>query len=552
MVTSVSGLGGSNLDVNGIVQQLMAVERQPLAKLATKEASFQAKISAFGSLKSSLATMQNAVAGLKMPSSYNALDFYSTFKGTLADSSVATVTAGEGTVPGNYSLEVSQLAQQHRIVTSAGTTFSPGTLTIRLGSEDGSTTTKTTTIDLTSGSLDAVRDAINQSSAGVTAAVVNGAGGAQLVLTGNSGGSNQFIHLSGAATGNLTHQVKSNADVVQVDAVDPRQLTIRLAAKDGSNETSETVIDIAAGEDLLQKINASGAGVTASMDGGKLVLTANEAGQNRYIEVSGMGLAYDPDGAGNNFTETRQAVAEQQAAKSALLKLNGIDIESQSNTVTGALAGVTLTLTKETTTPTTLSLTRDTSSLNKALEKLVTAYNDYAKLSKEMGGYNEATKKLGVLGADSTLRGADMMLRQTLGSVAPGLAMGSTMRTLSDIGISVQRDGTLKLDSAKLEKAIASNISGVANVAAGIASSLDTTLTGLIGTKGSIVGKTEGLTNSVKSIDLQRTALEKRLEGTEARLRKQYVALDSLVSNMLQTSNYLQQQLASLSSSSGS
>ncbi len=460
MAMSVSGLGGSNLDVNGIVEQLMTVERQPLTALAKKEAGFQAQISAFGSIKSALATMQNAVAALKIPASYSPLDFYSTYKGTVADTAVATVTAGEGTVPGNYSLEVSQLAKEHRIASTANPTITPGTLTIRLGSEDGTTTTKTTSIEVTSNKLTDLRDAINTANAGVTAAVVNGAGGAQLVITGDSGGSKQFISLSGISS-----------------------------------------------------------------------------------------LEYTPGApipVGNDFTQ-------QQGAQSALLKLNGIDVESQSNTVTDALAGVTLKLQKETAVgeSTTLALTRDTSGLNKALEKLVSSYNDYVKLSKEMGGFNETTKKLGVLGADSALRGADTQLRQVLGSVAAGTSAGSSLRNLSDIGISIQRDGTLKLDSSKLEKAISSNFVGVANVASGIATSLHSTINGLIGTNGTIVNKTNGLNGSVKTIDLQRTSLEKRLEGTEARLRKQYTALDTLVSGMLQTSNYLQQQLANLPGVSG-
>ena len=89
---SVGGLG-SGIDVSGIVSQLMEIERQPLKALDTKEASVQARISAFGSIKSSLSTLQNAIAGLKLPAGGNALDFYSTYSGTLSDDGVASVTA---------------------------------------------------------------------------------------------------------------------------------------------------------------------------------------------------------------------------------------------------------------------------------------------------------------------------------------------------------------------------------------------------------------------------------------------------------------------------
>lgn len=454
MAMSVSGLG-SNLDVAGIVSQLMEVEKQPLKALDTKEAAFQSKISAFGSVKGALSTLQNAVAGLNIPENYNPLDFFSTYSGTVADTNIASVTAGEGSVPGDYSLEVTQLAQQHRIASAFNPTITAGKLNIELGSADGTTVSKATSIDITGTSLTSVRDAINKANAGVTAVIVNGASGAQLVLTGSSEGSNQFIRLSGTT-----------------------------------------------------------------------------------------GLSYANTPASGNFSE-------QQTAQNALLSINGTAIQSQSNKVSDALDGVTIELKKKTEalTPTKITLTRDTSSLNKAMEKLVTAFNDFNKLSKELGGFNTATGKLGTLGGDTTLRAADGQLRQLFGSTGAGLSSAS-LRNLSDIGISLQRDGTLKLDSTKLNKAIAQDFVGVANVASAFAKTASKTIDGLIGSDGTVIGKTDSLKASVKSIDLRRTFLEQRLTDIEARYKKQYTALDTLVSSMLQTSNYLEQQLANLPSAS--
>lgn len=448
---SVSGLG-SGIDVSGIVSQLMEIERQPLAALDKKEASVQAKISAFGSLKSSLSSLQNAIAGLKLPVGGNALDFYSTYKGTLSDDGVASITASDGTVPGKYSLEVTQLAKENRIISAANPSIGTGTLTISLGAADGSTTTKTTTVEIGSGSLTAVRDAINGASAGVTAAVIKGDAGEQLVITADEGGAKQFVSLSGVS-----------------------------------------------------------------------------------------GLDYSPSAPTANFTE-------QQAAQSALIKLNGVAIESQGNKVTDALEGVTIELKKTTEagSPATMTLARDTSSLNKALEKFVSAYNEYNTLVREQGGYDASTEKAGALLGDSALRGADSKMRSMLSSVPAELA-GLDKKTLSDIGISIQKDGSLKLDSGKLDKALAADFSGVARVAAGYGRSMDGIITGLIGSEGMITGKTTGLQSSIASIGKQRQTLEQRLEGIEARYKAQYTALDTLVSGMLQTSDYLEQQLAALS-----
>jgi flagellar hook-associated protein 2 len=449
MAMSVSGLG-SNLDIAGIVSQLMEVERQPLKALSTKEAGFQAKISAFGSIKSALATLQYSAASMRVPAGSNALDFYSSYKGSLTDESIATVTAGEGSVPGNYSLSVSRLAQQNRLASTPSNTIGTGTLTIKLGNENGTNFTKSTSVNITNNSLTGVRDAINNANAGVTAAVINGKDGAQLVITSESGGSNQFIHLSGVS-----------------------------------------------------------------------------------------GLNYAPGNPPTNFTQ-------QQAAQSALFEINGIALESQGNKVTTALEGLTIELKKETTgTPTTLTISRDTSSLNRSLDKMVTAFNDFNKLSKELGGVDASTGKLGTLGGDASLRSANSQVRQALYSVSPELS-AAKLRTLSDIGISIQLDGSLKLDTIKLEKAIASDFVGVAKVASSFSSSLDKTITGLTGSTGSLTGKTEGIQNSIKGIALRRTEMERRLVDIEARYKKQYTTLDTLVSRMLQTSTYLEQQLANL------
>ena len=224
-------------------------------------------------------------------------------------------------------------------------------------------------------------------------------------------------------------------------------------------------------------------------------------------------------------------------------------IESQSNKISDALEGVTIDLKKATEAdkPVTLTLARDTSSINKALEKFVSAYNEYNTLARDLGRYDPSTDKAGALLGDSALRGADSKMRSMLSSVPAELA-GLDKKTLSDIGISTQKDGSLKLDSGKLDKALAADFAGVAKVAAGYGRSMDGIITGLIGSEGVITGKTTGLQSSITSIDKQRQTLEQRLEGIEARYKAQYTALDTLVSGMLQTSTYLEQQLASLSS----
>ena len=107
----ISSLGlGSNLDLNGIIDQLIAVESLPLSVLAQQEGQYQAKLSGLGQIKSTLASFESAVAGL---SSSSDSDKYTATSG---DPDVFTATASSSATPGEYSISVSQLASSQRLV----------------------------------------------------------------------------------------------------------------------------------------------------------------------------------------------------------------------------------------------------------------------------------------------------------------------------------------------------------------------------------------------------------------------------------------------------
>ncbi|MBV5333777.1 hypothetical protein JZU57_00690, partial [bacterium] len=117
MAISAPGIG-SNLDVTGIVSKLMATEQGPLTLLATKEASYQAKLSGLGSLKGAISALQTAAAALVPDASTSALQKFSVFNAAVSDTSIATASATSGAANSTYKLEVTQLAQQDTIATS--------------------------------------------------------------------------------------------------------------------------------------------------------------------------------------------------------------------------------------------------------------------------------------------------------------------------------------------------------------------------------------------------------------------------------------------------
>ena len=205
---------------------------------------------------------------------------------------------------------------------------------------------------------------------------------------------------------------------------------------------------------------------------------------------------------------------------------------------------MTLSLLKETTTATTLTVTKDsTTSLTGSINGFIKSFNDAAKAMKDLGYYDAGTKKAGALQGDSALRGAQSQVRSLLQTTAGGT---SAYQTLSDIGIALQTDGTLKLDSSKLNKAVEADYAGVTALVSKVGTAFKEGIEGLAGTSGTITAATDSTNRLIKELGKRQTALLDRLEQVESRYRKQFSALDSLVASMNKTSSYLTQQLANL------
>ena len=207
MASVGSALGvGSGLELSTLLTNLMAAEKIPLTKLQAQEATVQSKISAFGQLKSALASLRDTVNGLTT-AKFNGLTASS------ADAQVVTATATNKASKATHTLEVISLAQAEKAVSApladGKAKTGVGTLTFTLGSVKngsfvpGEGEAKTVTIDATNNTLEGVRDAINKAKVGVTASLVNEGSGTRLVLTSDeTGAANAFkITTTGTATG---------------------------------------------------------------------------------------------------------------------------------------------------------------------------------------------------------------------------------------------------------------------------------------------------------------------------------------------------------------
>lgn len=192
-MANITSVGvGSGLDVNSIVSSLMALERRPLQQLQERASTMQSRISAFGVMKSSFSALSDTAARLANAANWNPVKVDS------SDSASVSATADSKAVVGKHTLEVERLAQGQILASSSfassSTVVGTGKLKFELGTTvDDVFTAKSgsTPVEVTIGSdkqtLAGVRDAINAAKAGVTASIVNGSGGSQLVLRGADG-----------------------------------------------------------------------------------------------------------------------------------------------------------------------------------------------------------------------------------------------------------------------------------------------------------------------------------------------------------------------------
>jgi len=485
----ISNLGiGSGIDLASLLDQLTQSEQIPLTAITQQQQSYQTKLSAYGQLQSMLGAFQASANQLSNPS------FFQATTASSSSTSVLSATGSNTAATGNYAVNVTQLAQAQSLVSkgqsSQTTAIGTGTVHIDFGS-------------ITGGTLDS-----NPSSP--TYGTYTGAS-----FTANSGSTGVDIKI------------------------------------DSTNNTLQGVADA---------INKANAGVTASIinDGSgtpyRLVLNSNNTGATNSVRLSvnetdgGSALsnlvAYDPAG-----TQNMQQTVEAQNAK---LTVNNIAIQSGTNTVTGAVAGVTMNLAQTGTSNVTVQ--RDTSSIVSGVQAFVAAYNNLQNTAASLSAYDPGTQTGSPLTGDTTLRVIQSQLRGVLNTPQTGNALTN----LTQVGITFQNDGTMALDTSKLTTALNNNTGAVASLfgntdgTSGYGNQIGTLVKNLTSSTGALTTATAGINSTLKELGNQYTATQTQINTTIANYRKQFQQLDVLMSQMQSTSSYLTQQFAAMNNTSSS
>jgi len=454
MASIVSTGIGSGLDISGIVQSLVAAEGQPVElRLGQKEARAQAKLSAFGSLKSALSDFRDKLDAMKTA------DKFLVRSATSANEDVFTASTASGALPAQYDVEVVQLAQAQKLTSgafaSADAVVGTGTLLVSLGAA-------TASIEITdqNNTLAGIRDAINETldNPGVAATIVNADSGSYLILS---------------------------------------------ADKTGTANP-----------------------ITVTQSGGDGGLSA---------------LEYDPL---NGLTSLTESIAAQDA----LIRIDGLDVVSTTNSVEGAIEGVTIDVFATTQGSTEqLVVANDETAARGLVEDFVASYNALVQTLDGLTDYNSESDLAGPLLGDATIRGIRDQIRRELSNSVDDV--NSPFSALSDVGIETQLDGTLSVNETVLTDALGAEFvkfGQLFSTTDGFAVRLHDLADNFLRSDGIIETRSEGLKTQIEGFTDERDSLNERLVRLETRLLRQFNALDSLMAQLSSTSNFLTQQLASL------
>ena len=441
---SAAGIG-SGLDVNSIVSQLMAIERQPLQRLQFKQSQLEAQISAYGQLSSSLSAFQSAMDDL------GSLDALKVFSTSTSNADVIDITASSSANLGTFDVEVVRLAEHHKMASAEtlNTVTFGGKKSDALIIQVGVDAADIITVDLsTAKTLSEIRTAINDdiNNPGVSATIINGDGGNQkLVLTANDSGSASALSLSTSGKVNL-------------------------------------------GDFGFQTLNDIG-GDTSLLD--------------------------------------------------AEVVVDGYTVTRSSNDISDVISGVTLNLVSaDPGNAYTLQINRDLEKVEESVQAFADAFNELRTSIKGL--------RNGQLEADSSL----LAMERSIFSVLNAPATGGAFSVLSEVGLSMQKDGNMTLSSNDLKTALQTDFEGVAQLFAadtqGFANRFSTFADNWLGSGGMLAARTDGLETRIDNLVDRQISFERRLETVESRYLRQFSALDALVGQLQGTSQFLTSQLSQL------
>jgi len=328
-----------------------------------------------------------------------------------------------------------------------------------------------------------------------------------------------------------------------------------------------TITDGMSLSDVAYAIRQSGAPVSATVITGwdalagkavsYLSVTARDTGFTQADgPASALSISFSKD---PGATAADPVFGEVQAARNALFNIDGVDFVREGNTVADALQGVTLSLKAGATAPATtgttedLVLATDADATKAKLQTFVDAYNGVMALVQRQLAVTKDTDRSRTLAGDASVRALQGRLQSILTNQVAGLPGVSR---LSDLGVKTNKDGSLSIDGTLYSAALARDPAAVDALFSTAGTGLGDFVSALVKqqvstTDGALVLRQQGLNSQIRTMDNQVAALQRRVAAYKESLVRQFTAMETTISNLKSTGNFLAAQLSSLGGSSG-
>ena len=498
-MATISSLGiGSGLDVNSIISQLVALEKQPLQLLSTQATSINSKISAVGSIQSQYSSLATLATSLSDPTAWQAAT------ATSSNTAAATISVTSSATPTSLSVNVDQLAQVQS-VTSAGVatttssgvstqgTVGAGTMTIQLGTWSGTASGSSPSFAAASGSS-AVSISVSATDTVASLAAKINAANAGVVATDFFDGTSDHLQLTsqttGAASGFRVQTTPTDASNLSMMAFDP--------------QTSPT--------------------------GGMAANTAStQYAQDANVRINGLAVTSSSNTLSDNIP--------------------GVTINLQATTTTGYGTA------SQVNAPISMVVSEDTSTAISNVNNFVSAYNSLNSTLRSLTSYDASTQTGSLFQGDSVILGMQNSLLDTESSPTTS---GGVYSLLSDIGVSRQLDGSLTVDTSALTAAanngtqlqqLFTNTTGNSDTE-GLALKFADYANGALSATGAVTDEQTALQQELTDNSNQQADVNDHVDAVAASLTKTYSALDGTMASLNALSAYVSQQVTSWNKSS--
>ncbi len=543
---TITSLGvGSGLDLQDMLDKLKKIDETSIDLQKADETKLKNEISEFDALNTELVQMKSSALDLSLKSNFMERSV------SMSDEDVADATVKSGSEATSYSINVKRMASksswQSKGVkdedtsmyaapsTSIASVSSPAVTTdtalaFTMGSGDDE---KKIALDIKAGSsLEDIAKAINTDTQNIS-----DSGASYVTATVKTGDNGSYIRLAATEdAGNTNKQilVSQGPDFIAPD------ITFSYKTGSTSDPVYVSVPPDSSYKDVVSIVNdgKSNSGVTAALinDGAgdnpwHLTLTANSTGEDHRISLNGI-----------TMTEMQGA---DDASLNSSFTLNGYEYQRQNNNgIDDVILGVTLNLKK--TGDTELSVSSSSDNIKEKIKDLVDTYNEFTKEVKDKSNYSsDVNTENGILADVYSVKSLGTDLADLLGT---SVKTGDTKVTsLFDLGMEINKDGTISLDEKKLDSVLASSFDDVKNLfigdtdkgTKGLGDIFNDKLRDMTSSAGALTGEKNAAQEKLDRLKQNIEDSQKRVDKKYETQAQQFVRLDSLIGKMNAQSQYL-------------